>query len=300
MKYAVIDIGSNSICLVAYEINENNFKTLFKEKIMAGLAGYVKKGILTDEGIEKACSSLNEFKHILDSLSISQCSVFATASLRNISNTEDAVEKIYSLTGFKTEVVSGYDEAVFSCKGAMKDTDMENGVFIDIGGGSTEIAVLDKNEIIQAVSIPLGSLKLYSEYVSKILPKKSEITTIKSRIKKSINDALGKTDTVSDTIFCVGGTARAILKIASALFGANENKREITPSQLEKLSDMLCGSKKSAAELILKNCPDRINTLIPGILILNEAAQKLQCEKIIVSKFGVREGYLCQRVLKKA
>lgn len=182
----------------------------------------------------------------------------------------------------------------------MKDTDMENGVFIDIGGGSTEIAVLDKNEIIQAVSIPLGSLKLYSEYVSKILPKKSEITTIKSHIKKSINDALSKTDTVSDTIFCVGGTARAILKIASALFGANENKREITPSQLEKLSDMLCGSKKSAAELILKNCPDRINTLIPGILILNEAAQKLQCEKIIVSKFGVREGYLCQRVLKKA
>ena len=151
MKYAVIDIGSNSICLVAYEINENNFKTLFKEKIMAGLAGYVKKGILTDEGIEKACSSLNEFKHILESLSISQCSVFATASLRNISNTEDAVEKIYSLTGFKTEVVSGYDEAVFSCKGAMKDTDMENGVFIDIGGGSTEIAVLDKNEITQAV-----------------------------------------------------------------------------------------------------------------------------------------------------
>ena len=60
---------------------------------MAGLAGYVKKGILTDKGIEKACSCLGEFKHILDSLSITDCSVFATASLRNISNTEEAVEK---------------------------------------------------------------------------------------------------------------------------------------------------------------------------------------------------------------
>ncbi len=300
MKYAVIDIGSNSICLVAYEINENNFKTLFKEKIMAGLAGYVKKGILTDKGIEKACSCLGEFKHILDSLSITDCSVFATASLRNISNTEEAVEKINSVSGFKIEVVSGYDEAVFSCKGAMNDTDMENGVFIDIGGGSTEIAVLKENDIAEAVSIPLGSLKLYSDCVSKILPKKSEVREIKARIKKATKDAFENSNTVSDTVFCVGGTARAILKISAAIFGANENNREITPSQLEKLVDILCENKKTAAELILKNCPDRIHTLIPGILILNETAQKLQCEKIIVSKFGVREGYLCQRVLKKA
>lgn len=53
MKYAVIDIGSNSICLVAYEINENNFKTLFKEKIMAGLAGYVKKVFLPMKASKK-------------------------------------------------------------------------------------------------------------------------------------------------------------------------------------------------------------------------------------------------------
>ena len=88
MKYAVIDIGSNSICLVAYEINENNFKTLFKEKIMAGLAGYVVKGELTKAGIKSACNGLLSFKKILSSLEITRFWIFATASLRNISNTD--------------------------------------------------------------------------------------------------------------------------------------------------------------------------------------------------------------------
>ena len=189
MKYGIIDIGSNSICLVAYEIDSGRFKTLFKEKTMAGLAGYVKNGIMTKDGINKACSCLLEFKHILESLDITNYSVFATASLRNISNTEESVLEIKNATGFDIEVISGYDEAVYSCKGAMNDTEMENGVFIDTGGGSTEIVTLDRNEITAAVSIPLGSLKLYSDCVTKILPKKSEVSAMRDYIKKELKSS---------------------------------------------------------------------------------------------------------------
>ena len=240
---------------MAYEIGSGRFKTLFKEKTMAGLAGYVKNGIMTKDGIDKACSCLLEFKHILESLDITEYSVFATASLRNISNTEESVSEIKKGTGFDIEVISGYDEAVFSCKGAMNDTEMENGIFIDTGGGSTEIVSLDKNEITDAISIPLGSLKLYSDFVTKILPKKAEVSAMRDYIKKSIKDSGIKSVTSDDTIYCVGGTARAILKISNSVFGAEKKNRIITSAQMEKLIDLLCSDKKNCGFHYIKALP---------------------------------------------
>ena len=87
MKQAIIDIGSNSIRLTVYETEGQSFRILFREKIMAGLAGYVEDGKLSAEGIECACAGLLTFRKILQTLQIENVRIFATASLRNISNT---------------------------------------------------------------------------------------------------------------------------------------------------------------------------------------------------------------------
>ena len=107
MKQAVIDIGSNSIRLTLYETENRDFKILFREKIMAGLAGYVEDGKLSAEGIECACTGLLTFRGVLQTLDIEHVSVFATASLRNISNTEQALSLIRAATGYSVQVVSG-------------------------------------------------------------------------------------------------------------------------------------------------------------------------------------------------
>ena len=70
MKQAIIDIGSNSIRLTLYETEGQSFKILFREKIMAGLAGYVEDGKLSAEGIECACAGLLTFRKILQTLQI--------------------------------------------------------------------------------------------------------------------------------------------------------------------------------------------------------------------------------------
>src|SRR3712207_7990549 len=85
------------------------YTTLFRS--MAGLAGYVEHGRLTQEGIECACQSLREFQSTLSLLEIEQLAVFATASLRNVSNSLQAVEQIQNNTGIKVEIISGETEA---------------------------------------------------------------------------------------------------------------------------------------------------------------------------------------------
>ena len=139
MKQAIIDIGSNSIRLTLYETEGEHFKTLFREKIMAGLAGYVENRTLSAAGIECACSALLNFQSILQTLKIDHICVFATASLRNISNTGQARSIIRSATGYDVEILSGEEEALLGYTGAMQELHLASGAFFDIGGASTEI-----------------------------------------------------------------------------------------------------------------------------------------------------------------
>ena len=147
MKYALIDMGSNSIRLSVYELDQTDFKILFREKIMAGLAGYVEHGRLTQEGIDCACRSLREFQNTLDLLHIRQMAVFATASLRNVSNTAQAVDRIHRVTGIPVEVISGEAEAEYGFQGAVCDVQTPEGLFVDIGGASSELALFSDRRV---------------------------------------------------------------------------------------------------------------------------------------------------------
>ena len=93
MTYGVIDVGSNTIRLVIYEVKENRIESLFSNKNTAGLIGYVNDGELSRKGIRKACDVLNSLQKVAAHAQVEKLYVFATASLRNIANTKEAVEE---------------------------------------------------------------------------------------------------------------------------------------------------------------------------------------------------------------
>ena len=296
MKYALIDMGSNGIRLTVYDLKKDGFQVLFKEKLMAGLAGYVEHGRLTQDGISCACQSLKEFQNTVELLEIGGLSVFATASLRNISNTAEAVEQILRATGISVEVLTGEEEAACGFYGAACDIAEDGGLFADIGGASTEMAMFTGQHLQKAVSVPVGSLELYRDCVKKILPGVGSLR----RMDKAIRTAFG-TAALEDVkpqahMVCVGGTARACLRLCGKLFGLPEEGRIFTCQQLNALSERLCRCDKDAANLILRYAPERIHTLIPGMMILGHLAGRFAVEDITVSHYGAREGYLRQKV----
>ena len=297
MKQAIIDIGSNSIRLTLYETEGQNFKILFREKIMAGLAGYVEDGKLSAEGIECACTGLLTFRDILQTLEIDRISVFATASLRNISNTEQALSVIRAATGYSVEVISGEDEALFGYAGAMQELHLTGGAFLDIGGASTEIVTFEDGRPVDFASFPIGSLSLYHRCVKKILPGDGSLKRLRQEISKTIYVGEGAL-APCPLLVGVGGTARAALKLAQHYYGLSDDCRSMTAEQLDGLCSFLCSGKKDASDLILRLEAERIHTLVPGLLILQHVFHVFHAEQLVVSKYGVREGYLCQRILK--
>ena len=90
INFAVVDLGSNTIRMTLYDVQEQGgFQALFSEKRMAGLVNYIQGGSLSRAGIEVACSALRGFQRLLAQFGPVPMHVFATASLRNIRNTEE-------------------------------------------------------------------------------------------------------------------------------------------------------------------------------------------------------------------
>ncbi len=298
MKHTIIDIGSNSMRLTLYETDGDNFKILFREKYMAGLAGYVEEGILSTEGIACACYGLLNFKHMIESMELPAPSVFATASLRNISNSATALNEIRTITGINIDLLSGQEEALLGYSGAMLEINIKDGAFIDIGGASTEVVTFDDAKPVDSVSFGVGSLSLYRKCVKHIIPGEGSQRRINKAIKSAIDDTGLLPKGNRSPIIGVGGTARAVMRMSQKVFGLSESITHINRKQLDELSALLLKGDKAAADLILKLEADRIHTMVPGLMILQHVFAHFEADEFIVSRYGVREGYLCQRILK--
>lgn len=298
MKYSVIDIGSNSMRLTVYKVKNGSFKILFKDKRMAGLAGYVEKGCISDRGIKRACDLLLEFKSTLESFDITERAyVFATASLRNIINSDEAAARITEETGFNIDIVTGEQEAILGYQGVMRELYISDGILIDIGGASTEMVIFENGNIVSPRSYRVGSLKLFKDCVKHILPGKSSKERIKAAIEAELEKQPIRITNPYNKLICTGGTARSVFKFARYLDIIPASSNMMLARDLKKVGKFLTGERKEAADMILKVDPERIHTIIPGYMILHSIADQTGAKKIIVSNYGVREGYLCRKVL---
>lgn len=299
MKKALIDIGSNSMRLTVYEIRGSEFRPLFKQKIIAGLAGYVSHGSLTEDGIRRAYEGILDFKRTLELLEIDDVSVFATASLRNIGNTDEAVTAIKSATGFDVDVISGEEEAYLGYIGAMSSVRVNSGVCTDIGGASSEAVIFENGRVIKSASFPVGSLSLFKSCVKNIIPGNGSIRRMRGEIMKAIPKEALESLEIRSPLIGIGGTARAVRALAAAYLGLPDDVETITIEQFDRLYSFLCGGTADVADLILAVNPERIHTAVPGAMILHWFCELFRTDEIIVSSCGVREGYLCKRIISR-
>lgn len=289
--YAVIDIGSNTIRLVIYKIENNQIKALLNKKSPAGLAGYVNKNrCLKKSGIRKAVSVLREFREILDHMTIREVFPFATASLRNINNAPEVLDAIKKECGFDVRILSGEEEAVFDYYGALQAMEMDCGLLCDIGGGSTEIVTYRDHAIHTAVSLPIGSLNLYQNFVKSILPRKKELEALRQHVRKALESLPDLKYPVTD-LCAIGGSARAALQMVRSA-AREEDSLAYPPQRLEDFLTEAVEAPEEFARRLLKTAPERIHTFLPGAAVLLTVAEYYQIKRILTVPYGVREGYL--------
>lgn len=299
MKYAVIDLGSNTIRLVVYEETNAEFHALFTQKFTAGLAAYLQDGMMTPEGIRLICTTLQRCKMLLKEFTPCTTLAFSTAPLRNIRNTQEAIDQIYAETRYSVDVLTGLEEAYLDYYGVQRELPVESGLLFDIGGGSTEVLTFAHDGTGVIESVPIGSLNLSKKHIAKLFPDKKERDAIRLQVQKSLKRHKLNHLPPYETICGIGGTARTVLQLLQAMNVILPAQRTFTAEQFRKLKKFLWKKDSAVMELLTQYCPDRLHTIFSGILILETLILQSRCTTVYVCKYGVREGYLRRYLMQQ-
>ena len=306
-NYALIDLGSNTVRLCIYQVNDTSnlsythedFKTLLNSKKIAGLANFVEAGEFSQSGITKAIRVLKDHKKSSEYFNCKKVEVFATAVLRNCTNSSAAIKKIESATGLKITLLSETQEAKLGFTGANCTGVLDDGVLIDVGGGSTEFSRIKNKKCESAHSIPIGTVSSYARNISKVLPLPDEAGMIKEKFITLFNNSTGSNNAPAGKLYGIGGGVRSIFKFYSDAFLNGEAITTLTQSQIEQIFIFYQGDSRKFAHQLAKTLPERMHTFLPGCIIVSSLFDRFDAKSITVCKKGVREGYLIDNILRQ-
>ena len=299
MLHAIIDIGSNTIRMAVYQMEGRTFALLLKRKHTVGLAGYLDRGRLVREGIEKTVKILRGFMDFIETFDIPHVHAFATAALRSARNSRAATEEITRRTGVQIRIISGEEEAAYDFIGATASIAHADGIMVDIGGGSTEIISYAVHEMQGRWSLPIGSLAMSKAHVAGLLPTPEECAAIRAAVEDILTDVPAVCALRAAHMVGMGGVLSSASRMHGLLY-PEELPRLLRvthfPTMIERFGTGRPLSERDTA-VLLRSAPDRLHNIIPGMVIAHTLAATFAAEDILYSDSGVREGYIWKEII---
>ena len=295
LKTAAIGIGSNSLRMLVAEIADGRLRRLgrYREGLRVFAALDDHKNILP-EMIEAACKHVLAFKNEAKAQGAETVHLFATSAVRDAANQKEFAQGLLNATGLELEICSGDEEAFLSFWGASEETPTG---LIDIGGGSTEIAIGCGRDIEDAVSLQMGAVRLFrkmpiqsAEDAWRVVDSASSILApVLERFVQKGRNWVG-----------VGGTFTTSAALAQRIPWKEREKIHgyaLTRQKVEEILRFL--SPMPLEERLALDClqPQRADIVCHGIAILLACMNQLDIPVITVSEYGNLEGYLKAKYL---
>lgn len=290
---AIVDIGSNSVRLVAYDGLTRAPTPIFNEKSLCALGHrVVNTGDLSASSMAKALGALRRYRTLIKIMRVQQVFAFATAAARDASNGPAFVAEASEALGAPVSLLSGRREAELSALGVISGFHEPDGVVADLGGGSLELIEIKGTRVGKGISLPLGGLSL--------MDASNQSLRSATRIAhEALEDAKLLTKLRGRTLYAVGGTWRALAKLhmrqrnylLSIMHGYNIPAREAADfaGLVERVNTEALVAVESVA-------PARRPLLAYGALVLDEIIRKAQPKQVTISASGVREGLLYEQL----
>ncbi|MFC5295430.1 exopolyphosphatase [Bosea minatitlanensis] len=290
---AIVDIGSNSVRLVVYEMLVRAPAQVFNEKEMAGLGRQVATtGRLAADAIEKAIAALVRFRILCEAMRVGEIRVIATAAARYAENGPDFIARAEEAIGQPIELISGRREAVLSGLGVISGFDDPDGVVGDLGGGSLELISVKGGEVGPGASVPLGGLALLDRSKGSL---KAAEKIVKDELDKLPQLAAMK----GRDFFAVGGTWRALATLHQRRANYPLNVMHgyaIPPRDASDFVRLVERADASVLDAIDVVSSARRPLLAYGALVLDELIKRGKPRNIVISAQGVREGLLHEQL----
>jgi exopolyphosphatase/guanosine-5'-triphosphate,3'-diphosphate pyrophosphatase len=297
-RVAVIDIGSNSVRMVIYEKTSRfAFHILHEAKSRVRISEYAYQngGNLQEIQMQRAFDALRDFLSIISSFKARKTLCVATSALRDAPNQKDFINRVRNSLGLNIKVIDGQREAYLGAVACINLLPQQkNALSIDIGGGSTEFSLIDKQNISSNISIDLGTVRLKELFFDK--------NDVESA-KVYIDSQLEQLDEANiSTLIGIGGTFRAISNAILNKSGYPIDKLHAYQPNCDEfeavLEKILNSDEDELKDLGIKN--SRLDVIKPGVLILLRVFEKFKIKKLLTSGAGVREGVFLTDLLRNS
>jgi len=294
MICGAVDIGSNTLRLIVAEVNKGKIDNIiYEQRHIIRLAEGIKQfGRISESAEKRLTDALTHIKNSLNQFGGVKVKFVGTSALREASNGEEIINKIYKSMGIKIDIIPTEKEAELMFKGVSATLDLSNkkALLFDIGGGSTEYIALDNGNIVDCKSFDMGVVKLADKYnftgvVSDCVLKElfNDIETIISKVE----------DLAFDLLVGTAGTATTLAAIDMKLANYDYKKvngYKITYNRVREIFDNLCSLTIVEREGIVGLEKGRGDLIIPGIAIVIKTMEHFKLNELIISDFGLREG----------
>jgi len=302
VRLAIIDIGTNTFKMMIVDVlDDQNIKLVYKEKIPVKLGeGGINNDIISHSPFMRGLKALKTLKTKLDLHQADKVMAFATSAIRSASNGKDFVRKAKLETGIDIEVISGEREAELIYYGVQKalDIGVERSLIMDIGGGSTEFIIADKDKIYWKHSFNLGAARLLevinpSDPITKTEVKKlkvyldEELDLLWSAVElfpiKTLIGSSGSFDSLAEMIYYKFNTEENPLIKTEYHFDLAHFEfiyRTIIESSIEKRFKM-----KGLAAM-------RVEMIVVAVIMIKFVFKKLALKKMRLSTYSLKEGVM--------
>ena len=190
--FAAVDIGSNSVRLKIARLRGRRLHSIHEDREVTRLGdGVFRTNFLTPESMAETVKVLRRFHRTAQRLGTDSVRVVATSALRDARNSQAFLEWVRSATGWTVDIISGLEEARLIHLGLVSNLRLSGTVLmIDLGGGSCELTVSRKEHIRETVSLPLGAVRLTSEFLAHDPPRKGELQRMRGFIAREVGRVL--------------------------------------------------------------------------------------------------------------
>lgn len=283
MKFAAIDIGSNAVRLLISNVYESINGPLFKKSSLIRLPIRLGEDVFVHGKISekkelKLTMAMSAFKNMMDIHEVISYRACATSAMREAINGKDITERIFQKTGVQIEIVSGTTEAeiIYANHIAEGLDNKFDYLYIDVGGGSTELTLFSNGYIKSSRSFNIGTIRLLHDKVEKWQWDEMKLWIKQQVISNKPIQAIGS-----------GGNINKLYKLAKIKEG-----KALSYEKLKELEVILNKYTYEERMEIIGLNPDRADVIIPAAKIYLTAMKAAECKKIYVPQIGMSDGLI--------
>jgi exopolyphosphatase/guanosine-5'-triphosphate,3'-diphosphate pyrophosphatase len=282
-QIAAIDIGSNAIRLLINHIvfTDNQLPvakkgSLVRVPIRIG-ADVFTKGRISVENTKRLELAMSAYRDLMEVNQVQHYLAFATSASRDAENGVEVYRQLLEKTGIQIEIIEGKREAgiLYNMLTRLKISADENYLFVDVGGGSTQITLFEKGNIVISQSFNIGTLRLLHNFV-----KDETWEELKLFLKTNIVKNYGNLTVVGS-----GGNINKVFKLSKTDLNKPMNVKFLR-EELQYLQSMSYEDRIVKLDLN----PDRADVIVPALEIYTRIMKWAECETIYVPKLGLVDG----------